>query len=353
MSHTCSAVFTSTLKSWPLLLCLLFYSHYNEAQTPLTDAINNAVVVSHHKSNSWLSRSGFINLDTAGQLTRWAVPKTKGNFSESTNEGVVGHAFNFTDYFNADWNGDGKTDLICRNAAGSLFFYPWNASANSFYGVDGGKNVGNGFNFTHYFVADWTGDGIADLICRNESGSLFLYPFRYDTFKGNGGGNIVGNGFHFTHYFIADWTGDGIPDLICRNSEGSLRLYPFSNNTFIGNNGGSVVGNGFNFDHYFIGEWTGDNRPDLACTDRSGNLYLYPFKNNTFIGNKGGAQIGQGMNFQDYFVADFSGDGLSDIIALDRTGNYYSLPFKNRIYSTATASEELKWKYSRCLLGFF
>lgn len=44
-------------------------------------------------------------------------------------------------------------------------------------------------------------------------------------------------------------------DLIVRDSSGNLRLYPFQNNTFYNNGGGTIVGNGFNFTDYFPGDW--------------------------------------------------------------------------------------------------
>jgi hypothetical protein len=100
----------------------------------------------------------------------------------------------------------------------------------------------------------WTEDGTSDLIVRNSAGSLYLYPFRNNTFYGNPE-TLVGNGFNFTHYFVGDWTGDGTDDMIVRDSAGSLYLYPFRNNTFYGNPE-TLVGNGFNFTRYIAGDWS-------------------------------------------------------------------------------------------------
>ena len=47
---------------------------------------------------------------------------------------------------------------------------------------------------------------VDDLIVRDETGGLYLYPFRNDTFYNNGGGTQVGNGFNFTDYFVGNWT---------------------------------------------------------------------------------------------------------------------------------------------------
>ncbi|MCC5623166.1 VCBS repeat-containing protein [Nostoc sp. CHAB 5715] len=111
----------------------------------------------------------------------------------------------------------------------SLLIFPVFLSESPAYAQ---QKVGNGWNSTHYFPADWTGDGIPDLIVRNSNGDLILYPFKNGTFYNGGGPIQVGNGWNSTHYFPVDWTGDGIPDLIVRNSNGDLILYPFKNGTF-------------------------------------------------------------------------------------------------------------------------
>ena len=46
----------------------------------------------------------------------------------------------------------------------------------------GPVKVGNGWDFSHYFVGDWTGDSKSDLIVRTASGDLLLYPFANGTF---------------------------------------------------------------------------------------------------------------------------------------------------------------------------
>ncbi len=142
----------------------------------------------------------------------------------------VGHGFSFTNYWVADWTGDGTPDLLVMNAVGTLQLYPF--KNGSFYNGGGPKQVGHGFTFTHYFVADWTGDGTPDLLVRNNQGDLLLYPFKGGSFYSGGGPKLVGNGWVFTDYFVADWTGDGIPDLIVRKANGDLRLYPFKNGSF-------------------------------------------------------------------------------------------------------------------------
>jgi hypothetical protein len=95
-----------------------------------------------------------------------------------------------------------------------------------------GKIVGSGWNFTHYLVGNWTGDGTADLIVRKSNGEMWLYPFRNNTFYVPGYGKKVAEGWNYTHYFVGNWTGDGTDDMIVRDSSAYMLLYPFRSETF-------------------------------------------------------------------------------------------------------------------------
>jgi hypothetical protein len=336
------------LKLFALLCSILFSAACTEERITIqkNDDSKNVKVVygstlNNQSANGRIAgntRNGFVNRDNQGGLSFF-------RFAESTGVSLasnVGNGFNFANYFSSDWNGDSRNDLICRTSWGSLFFYPW---ANStFIGNNGGVNVGNGFNFSAYLIADWNGDGTTDLIGMDSFGTLRFYPFRNSTFFGNGGGNIVGRGFNnFTHFFVADWNADGTADLIARDNAGTLRFYPFRNNTFIGNGGGVICGTGFNFTEYFIGEFDRDNLPELMVRQSSGPILRYsmPFAFDClrFSGNSNscvffqlGQVIGFAVNIVTSFIGDWSGDGLSDYITLDTSGflNYYKFRESNR-----------------------
>ncbi len=79
-----------------------------------------------------------------------------------------------------DFDGDGFNDLLARNASGQLFLYPGDG--------DGGwlptRQVGAGWNVFDSILGpgDFNGDGTNDVLARNAAGDLFLYPG-----NGNGG----------------------------------------------------------------------------------------------------------------------------------------------------------------------
>ena len=153
----------------------------------------------------------------------------KGGWLSSTPT-TIGTGWNsFTAIFSpGDFNGDGFTDVIARNAAGELLLYRGNGKG---YWIDGSTNikVGSGWNTYNLIFSpgDFTGDGFADVVGRNAAGELKLY-------RGNGKGGwlsstptTIGTGWNsFTAIFSpGDFTGDGFTDVITRNAAGELLLY--------------------------------------------------------------------------------------------------------------------------------
>jgi hypothetical protein len=212
--------------------------------------------------------------------------------------------------------------------------------------------VGNGFNFENYFIADFTGDGKSDLVGRNSAGTLFLYPFNNNTFVGQGGGQIIGSNFNnYSHYFVADWNNDTKADLICRNTSGNLIYFPSVNGSFSGS--GTVVGNGFNFSRYFITQINNNDIPDLVCKTTSGDLRGYPF-NNTFIAQAGPHNMLSGWsNYEHYFFKDFTCDNKSDFLAVGFNGNLDAWKLYGAPSYGLEWSQQRNWSYENYFPGYY
>ncbi|HEV7172784.1 glycoside hydrolase domain-containing protein [Pedococcus sp.] len=123
-----------------------------------------------------------------------------------------------------DWNGDTHNDVLARDGSGNLWLYPGNGTA----GWLPRQQSGTGWNAMSVITAsgDFNGDGRPDLLARDGSGTLWLYP-------GNGTGGWltrqqVGNGWNAMTAVAApgDFNGDGHPDLLARDGSGTLWLYP-------------------------------------------------------------------------------------------------------------------------------
>jgi hypothetical protein len=327
--------------------------------------IQNYSPSSGSKSNARLQfriPNGLVVRTSSGDLKLFPFINT--TFYGHGGGGIVGTGYNYNKYLPADWNNDGKTDLVARSSNSSLDYARFKNGQFTFqipptvgtgfglpiltigewatpYGgevdtpdllaIDYGGNItiypfkdqynnnssatfqnGSSFsagsiptNNTHYFVADWSGDGLSDIISRDVNGNMFYYIFSSssNTFVFQ---NMVGHGWFFTHYFIVDTDRDGIADeLLVRNDLGELKRYFFRNGTFYGNNSGLVVGTGFNYTHYFVNNWVPERggAPQIIGRDTNGNMYFH-----SYIYERGNSRysgptlVGHGWNFTDYFM---------------------------------------------------
>ncbi|MBT2584503.1 FG-GAP-like repeat-containing protein [Arthrobacter sp. ISL-95] len=217
-----------------------------------------------------------------------------------------------------DFNGDRKTDVLARDAAGRLWLYPGNGAGGWLPKVQ----VGSGWNVMTALIApgDFNGDGTSDVLARDSAGTLWLYP-------GNGTGGWfprkqVGAGWSVMTAITAasDFNGDGKVDVLARDGSGLLWLYP-------GNGSGGwlsrvQVGSGWTGMSGImgVGDFNGDGTADVASRDGAGTLWLYP--GNGFGGWLAPRKTGSGWNVMNTLVGpgDFSGDGKADILARDSAG---------------------------------
>ncbi|MET9222053.1 MULTISPECIES: trypsin-like serine protease [unclassified Streptomyces] len=125
-----------------------------------------------------------------------------------------------------DVNGDGLPDVVATDTSGNSWLYPGNGKGalGARAKIGGGWDI---FNGQIYGKGDLTGDGRPDIIARDSAGALWLY-------KGTGlasgpwaARTKIGTGWNAYNAFAAvgDITGDGKADLVARDASGTLWLY--------------------------------------------------------------------------------------------------------------------------------
>jgi fibronectin type 3 domain-containing protein len=223
-----------------------------------------------------------------------------------------------------DFNSDGKNDLIARDSSGRLWLYPGTGTGDWFQRID----LGTGWNTMTAIVTpgDFNRDGKADVIARDSSGKLWLYP---GTGTGSWSKRVgLGAGWNVMTSIVGpgDFNGDGLPDLIARDSSGELWLYP--------NNGTGDfftridLGPGWNIMNAIAapGDFDSDGKVDLLARDTNGQLWLYPGNgSNEWFTRK---SLGTGWNALTAITApgDMNGDARPDVIARDSTGELWLYP---------------------------
>lgn len=186
------------------------------------------------------------------------------------------------------WTGRGNLEPLARTHDGRLILYPrtytyykgaCEGPCPVYFGSwDDPRQVGQGWNIFDavFSPGDFDGDGFNDLLGRDPSGRLFLYP-------GDGQGGWldreqVGQGWSIFNSIVGpgDFNGDGTNDVLARDAAGGLFLYPGDGD------GGWLpqeqVGWGWQVMDKIItgGDMNADGAVDIFARDHSGGLHLYP-----------------------------------------------------------------------------
>ncbi|MEV1075802.1 trypsin-like serine protease [Micromonospora parva] len=236
---------------------------------------------------------------------------------------------------NADWTGDGHSDLLTRDGAGNLRLYMGSGFAND--GLGGfylSKQIGNGWGiYSRVFrVYNWKGDKKPSIMAMKPNGDLFLY----DTDgKGEfvGGAKKIGTGWQgFTALMVTNnWLGNNRPSLLVRKSNGDLIRYTSNGAGGWENPLGTKIGNGWNGFNLFLtpGAWKGDGREVLIGRTSTGDLKLYQSDSKGGWTNPLGTKIGSGWGgFKNIIVpGDWSGDNMVDMLGVNSKGDM-------RLYTT-------------------
>jgi hypothetical protein len=107
---------------------------------------------------------------TSGYITEWLGTANGGFTSNDAHAGNGSVDASWQIAGTGDFNGDGRADILWRNASGVVT--DWLGTANGGF-VSNGANAGNGSADTSWQVGgtgDFNGDGISDILWRNSGG---------------------------------------------------------------------------------------------------------------------------------------------------------------------------------------
>lgn len=271
------------------------------------------------ENTAW--QAGSVFTTHAGTAVRInSVSDTAASITIDTNQSPVTSPA-ATSGGRTDMNRDGNPDIVARDSSGRLWMYPSTAT-----GTFGQKvQIGSGWGGMKMILlpGDFSGDGIADVMGRDSLGRLWLYA-------GTGTGGVksgvqIGSGWGGMSALVTpgDFNGDGFVDLIGRSSDGAMYLY--SGNGKGGWGTRTQIGKGWGGMTALLstGDFNGDGKSDLVARDSNGGLHLYP-------GNgKGGflakSQIGSRWNGMTAFAGPgpWGSDSHADLIARGTNGELY------------------------------
>lgn len=271
----------------------------------------------------------------AADGTLWIYPNdASGSANPWPSRFSAGTGWNTVDKILAgDVTGDGRPDLLARNpssGAGTLYVYPNNGSVTSNPWTQSPIWSGSGWNLAQTMsLDDVNGDDRPDIVARDSTGTLLVYPHNGSTSTNFWTSIVFGSAAGWNtsdRLSMADVTGDGHPDVIARDASGGLWIHPWQSST-----AGSMwsaanryaAGDGFGFaGDLVVGDIDGDGKPELvAQVAKSGDLWVLP-NNNAATGNPWPTRVGAGTDWgfaSQLLLGDVNGDHLQDLLALDKS----------------------------------
>lgn len=236
---------------------------------------------------------------------------------------------------NADWTGDGHTDLIARDSNGRLRLYVGSGFSNDGYGgFWSSRIINSGWGgFKRVFrVYNWNGDKKPSIMAVNTAGELYIYNTDgWGNFVG--GAKKIGTGWgNFTALMVTNnWLGNDLPSLMVRKSNGELWRYTSNGAGGWLNPAGTRIGTGWNGFNLFLtpGAWKGDGKEVLIGRTSTGYLRMYQTDLMGGWTNPSGTQIGSGWgNYKNILTpGDWNGDNMMDMLGINSS-------YQMRLYTT-------------------
>lgn len=201
---------------------------------------------------------------------KWvALANNRGQFTRTTWHKAMGWCYHHGSQLHlGDFNGDGKTDMLCHDSRNG---YKWVALANeggSFSGTSWKKDMKwCGHAGSRLMIGDFNGDGRSDLLCSDFKNKWISLAQKGGTFSGTSSHKATGWCSHAgSSMYVADFDGDLRDDLLCHDSVGRSWVMLFKGKGAIsGRTDWYSSGQNWCSSQLHLGYLNGDKRADMLC----------------------------------------------------------------------------------------
>ncbi len=227
-----------------------------------------------------------------------------------------------------DFNADSKADILWRNTDGNLV--DWSMDGSQILSSQGitaqGSAVAPGASWSVAGIGDFNGDGASDILWRNANGTLIDWTMNGSAITSSQdvtlSGTLATPDASWSIAGIGDFNGDGHSDLLWRNANGALTEWAM-NGPQIGSAqditlDGRTVAPDASWSVAAIGDFNADGHSDILWRDTNGTLIEWALQGAQITSSQQvtfqGSPAMPDASWQIAQIGDFNGDGASDIL---------------------------------------
>jgi len=283
---------------------------------------------------------------TTGMVAIWYMNGTQ--FCASGTPGTVEPALGLAIKGVGDFDGDGKADLLWRNMnTGSLTI--WFMDGMSVASSGNAGTIPISWGWTVKGVADFDGDGKADILMRNaNTGQVAVWLMDGLTCVSDGSPATVPVSWGWVIQGVGDFDGDTKADVLWRNENtGQVSVWLMNGLTIASDGSPATIPVSWGWEIKNIGDFDGDGKADvLLRNSASGMLAIWLMDGLTISsdGTPGTIPVSWGWAIKG--TGDFDGDGKDDVLLRNTTIGLFAVWLMDgTAYTTSgvTAAVPISW----------